>query len=167
MKQTVKLLETGNVIHLPFAFCIQCGKQTHVSEYEFVEEENNPIAQFAKLAGDVSVIAEYVLNKPHKVAAPFCPRCFNLFRGVEKRRQISILLGLIAVFIGIVISTAIHQYVGIPWSFLPFGISILLFITAKIYARLYKWQNSPNITTVNKKQIVLKIPGRGKYVCYR
>ena len=167
MKQTVKLLETGSVIRLPFAFCIQCGKQTHVGEYKFVEKEDNPIAQFAKLAGDVSIIAEYVLNKPHTVVAPFCTKCFNRFRGVQKRQQISILLALITVFIGIVISTAIHQYVEIPWSFLPFGISIGLFIGARGYARFYKWQNSPNITNLNKKQIALKIPGRGKFVCHR
>lgn len=167
MKQTVKLVETENEIRLPFAFCIQCGKQTHVKEYEFVEDENNPVAQFAKLVGDVGVIAEYVLNKPHKVMAPFCFSCFKRFRGVQKRQQIFILLGLIAVFVGIVISSITHQYVGIPWSILPFGISILICIGSRVYSRFYKWQNSPNITKINKKQIVLKIPGRGKFVCYR
>lgn len=167
MKQTIRLFESGNVIRLPFAFCIQCGKQTRVSVYEFEEEENNPVAQFAKLAGDFSVVAEYLLNKPHKVEAPFCSVCFKRFRGVEKRRQISILLGLLTVFIGVVISTSIHQRVGIPWSLVPLGIAIMFFIAARLYARFYQWQNSPNIAAVNNKEIVLKIPGRGKYVCQR
>ncbi len=167
MKHDVKLSESDGVVHLPFAFCIVCGLQTNVKSYKFEETENSPVAQFAKLAGGVSIIAEHVLNKPHSVIAPFCTSCIGRFRGVFKRQQISVLVGLVALLVSFVLSIVVSQYVGIGWSSIPFAIGILLFVASRVYARFYAWKNSPNIVILNERQIVLKIPGRGKFVCQR
>ena len=160
MKKEIKLADADKVIRLPFDFCIQCGTDQSIALFSFEETEDNPIAQFAKLAGDFSIVADYVLNKPHKVEAPFCNVCIKKFRAVPKQRQVLLLASLCAIFVGTLVAALVQ-------SFLPIGLSILLFVVIKIYSRIYAWQHSPNITKVNKRKLILKIPKHGKFVCYR
>ena len=167
MKTSIQLTEADKVIRLPFAFCIQCGSEKAVGTYGFEETEDNPIAQFAKLAGEVSIIAEYLLNKPHKIEATFCAPCIQRFRAVPSRCQILTLISVSFILLGILLSTLVHSDYGIPWSFLPFAVSIFFAVLTRIYSRFYAWRSSPNITKVNKGEIVLKIPGHGRFACHR
>lgn len=168
LKRSIKLVPNAdNIICLPFVFCIQCGTENSVRQYTFEETENNPISDFAKLAGEVSFFVENALNKPHKVQAKFCRRCIGKFENVAKMQQIFMLIGVVAVFLGVVGSTIIHSYFGSPISIVPFAISIVFLVGMRAYSRFYKWRNSPNITKVNKRKLIIKIPGQGKFVCER
>lgn len=168
MKRSIKLVsDADNVIRLPFHFCIQCGTEKQVNTYKFEEIENNPVAEFAKLAGEVSILLEYILNKPHKVEAKFCGRCIRKFQKVIKIKQIFMLVGLIGLLFGVISSTILHSYVGMPLSIIPFAMSIVFLIATRIYSRFYRWRNSPNVTKVNNRKIILKVPGHGKLVCER
>jgi hypothetical protein len=167
MKRSVQLSHSDNVINLPFEFCIVCGTSNGVTKRSFEATEDNPIAQFAKLAGDVSIIAEYVLNKPHSVSAPFCRRCFSRFETVKFSEQLFQLLFVLTIFFSIVVSIYVHSIAGIEPSLIPFAIGICMSICLKSYSRFNTWKKSPKIRTVNKKRLVLKVPGHGKIVCHR
>ena len=168
MNRQIKLVANAdNIICLPFSVCIKCGTEKGLSTYTFVEIENNPISDFARLAGDISFFVERVLNKPHKVEAKFCRRCFGKFEKVAKTQQIIMLIGVVGVFLGVVGSVVIHSYVGVPTSIIPFAVSIVFLVVTRIYSRFFRWRNSPNITKVNKRKLVIKIPGQGKFICQR
>jgi putative flippase GtrA len=167
MKHKIKLSSKNHTIRLPFAFCIVCGKSDGVVVHSFEQEERNPVAAFAKLAGDVSIIAEYILNKPHNVEAPFCRRCFHKFNSVSLRVQILHLLFLVGIFVSILLSIYVHSAFGTDKSVAVFGIGVVLSLAFRIYAKFYKWKYSPSIKKVNKREIILNIPGRGKWVCSR
>lgn len=168
MKRSVKLVsDADNVIRLPFHFCIQCGTEKRLDTYSFKEIENNPVTEFAKLAGDVSIILEYAINKTHKVEAKFCGRCISQFQKVTKMQSMLVLIGLIGIFLGVVSSTILHSYAEIPLSIIPFALSVVFLVATRIYSRFYKWRNSPNVTKLNKRKIILKVPGHGKLVCER
>ena len=167
MKQTVKLIQSDTVIRLPFEFCIQCGSNSGMQMHSFEQTEDNPIAQFARLAGDISILADKLLKKQHTVEAPFCGGCFRKFSSLNKTYQIFPLIFVCVIFVTILAAMTIGSYFGINASVATLGLGIGLAIFIRLYARYYVWKNSPTITKVNKKKIVLKVPGRGKFVCER
>ncbi len=74
---------------------------------------------------------------------------------------------VLTIFITILVAMYVNSVAGISTSAAVLGIGIVIGICVKIYSRFYVWRNSPNITKVNKKKIVLKVPGQGKFVCIR
>lgn len=168
MAQKIKLEpDEDNIVRLPFEFCIQCGTDKSIVLCRFEVEEDNPVAQFATLAGDVSAIVRYVLNKPHTVEAALCERCYLRLCGLKRGLELIHLAGLIGLFVGIATSGVLGAYYELFQASIPAGLGVLSFIGARIYAAIYKRTHSPNITKVNKKKIVIKIPGHGKFICER
>jgi|SRR5215204_39234 len=165
MKQAILIEKTGSVIRLPFDFCIQCGRENCAVFYSFEQRDNNPIAQIAKLAGDVSVLADIALNKAHKVEAPFCPECFGQFANVPRRRQLSYLAFLITIFLTIVTATATSSLVSFKTSLIVLAIGVSVAIGVRVWAKFYEWKYSPDIRRVTGHKIILKVPGKGKIVC--
>jgi hypothetical protein len=167
MKRTIKLLSIDQVIRLPFDFCIRCGQKNRVEFQFFEQKESNPVAEFAKLAGDVSVVAEYLLNKPHKVEAPFCNDCFRGFNLLPSKKLLFHLIFLVIILISIFASMYVNSIAGIAYSVAVFGLGICCGICVNIYSRYYSWKNSPKIKKIDKKKLILKVPGQGKLICHR
>ena len=166
MRRSIKPIQADKLIRLPFEFCIVCGNAEGISMCSFVAVEDNPIVHFAKLAGDISIVAGHLLNKPHAVEARFCVQCFRKFKWALSSKQLFYLLFLITIFVTILASTYVHSVGGLEMSFIPLIAGICICIGLKLYSRIYTWKNSPNVR-VNKKKLVLKVPGRGKVVCHR
>src|SRR5258706_236387 len=83
----------------------------------FGKTEENSVAQFARLGGEVSIVSEHILNKPQTVEAVYCKPCNQKFRRVPAKRQIFILAAACSILAGVLISTFVYSSVGIPWSF--------------------------------------------------
>src|SRR5215468_8514270 len=168
MSTSIKLKNAKNVIHLPFEFCIVCGTSQQSDVHAFEQEDDHPLAHVAKLAGDVgSLAAELILNKSHKIEARFCRKCIPRYRSVHSRRQLFGLFFLLVIFVSILASTYIYSFSSMNTSMLVFGIGICIAIGFRIYGRYYAWKNSPKITRVTNKKLILKVPGRGKIICQR
>ena len=167
MKRTIKLSGAGHVIRLPLEFCIRCGTSEGTRACLFTQQESNPVAHFAKLAGDTGMLAELILNKHHEVEARFCKMCFHKLESVTFRGQLFHLFFVVSIFITVLSAIYVNSVAGFENSLWVVGIGICLAIGLRVYARYYTWTSSPKITNVNKKRLVLKVPGHGKFVFER
>ena len=120
-----------------------------------------------KLAGDTGMLAELILNKHHEVEARFCKMCFHKLESVTFRGQLFHLFFVVSIFITVLSAIYVNSVAGFENSLWVVGIGICLAIGLRVYARYYTWTSSPKITNVNKKRLVLKVPGHGKFVFER
>ena len=167
MNQTIKLSNTGPVVRLPLEFCIRCGTTDGTQMYLFSQPESNPAAHLAKLAGDLGMLAELILNKSHDVEARFCKMCFHRLESLTFRGQLFHLGFVVSIFITILAATYVNSVSGFDDSLWAVGIGVCAAIALRCFARCYIWNSSPKITKVNKKKLVLTVPGRGKFVFER
>jgi len=165
MKRTVQLLKTDAGIRLPVDFCIQCGNEKDATLHVFEQADDNPIVHLAKLAGDASTLAAFALNKSRVIEAPFCPTCFKRFKEVPRNVQLFTLASLVTIFVAVVGAVVVSSLFNFETSLIFAGTGIVMAIAIRIWSRVYAWKHSPDFRRVISKEVILKVPGKGKIVC--
>ena len=163
MKHKLKLSSTGSTVSVPIDFCLICGSDKSTSRYTFDLEEPNAVAEFAKLAGDISVVAGYVLNKTKTFEAEFCRSCFARFRVVEKRNQLFHLAFVLTILMTVVAATLFSSYLSFESSLIALGLGICACIGIRVFRRFDQWSRSPKVRKFTKKKLVIRIPQRGTF----
>lgn len=167
MTQTILLEKTGDVICLPFGFCIVCGTAGCETSVSFEQRDKNPITAFTFLAGGIGTLADVALNRPRNITAPFCNSCFARFNTARQRAPYFYLAFLVVVFLTIVSATLLSGSIGFNNSLIIAGVGILFAIALRVWGSVQLSKNSPDIRRVTEGKVLLKVPGHGKILCKR
>jgi hypothetical protein len=167
MKQRIKLPRSTGSLVLPVKFCIVCGKSHGADTRTFDHREANAVAEFSRLVGDVSVFADYLLNKTLSIEAPFCRKCHGGFLAVEKRSQLLYVGFLLTILATIISATYIASITQFEYSLFVVAVGLCIAIGFRCYRRYAVWKLSPKIRKLTKKKLVLRVPTRGVYVFER
>ena len=163
MKHVIRVSRRNNVFRLPIDFCSICGRSESTFRVNFQLFENNPVAKFAKLAGDApSFLAARILNKEHSFEAPFCKQCFARFEKLEHKSQLFHLYFVLTIFAAILCAGFIATYLNFEFGLAVLGIGALAAVGVRLYWRYYLRQNSPRVQSFYQDKLVLKVPNRGE-----